>query len=236
MTDGRRMRAFLLCGLWALFSGAALAQGDQRHEPIQQVAREFIAQQHVGAAGKLRIEVAALDPRLQLSACSSPLEAFLAPGSRSLGNTTVGVRCSGPRPWSVYVPVTVRLHAPVLVAARPLPGGTTIGAGDLEFAERDLAALPGGYLSSLDQAVGKTLKYPVAGGSAMNPAMLTVPRLIRRGDTVTIVAGVPGFEVRANGTALTDGGSGQVIRVRNSLTKKEIEGTVTSSGTVQVRL
>jgi flagella basal body P-ring formation protein FlgA len=215
---------------------AVWAEEYHSHEQIRQAAHDFLTQLHREVAGQVRVEIGAPDSRLRLARCGTALEAFTAPGGRSIGNTTVGVRCPGPQTWSLYLSAAVRVQTPVLVAARAIPGGALIAAGDLKLAERDLSTLPAGYFSSPAQAVGKRLRYPIAAGAALNPAMLSSPKLVRRGDQVTLVAGTPDFEVRANGMALTDGGAGEIVRVRNSLSKKEIEGTVTSAGLVQVRL
>lgn len=222
--------------LLALLPSGVWAEEYHSHDLVQQAAREFLTQLHREVAGKVRVEVGEPDSRLRLARCGTALEAFTAPGGRSIGNTTVGVRCSGPQAWSLYLSATVQVQTQVLVAARALPGGALLAAGDLKLAERDLTNLPAGYFSSPAQAVGKRLRYSIATGAALNPAMLSSPKLVRRGDQVTLVAGTPDFEVRANGMALTDGGAGEVVRVRNSLSKKEIEGVVTSTGIVQVRL
>lgn len=73
---------------------------------------------------------------------------ILAPGGRRTGNTSVGVRCHQPKPWSIYVPVNVKIHATVLTASRTLRRGDVVSAEDFQLAERDVTALPEGHFST----------------------------------------------------------------------------------------
>jgi flagellar basal body P-ring formation protein FlgA len=61
-------------------------------------------------------------------------------------------------------------------------------------------------------------------------------RLVRRGETVTVVSRSGGIEVRAGGTALTDGARGERIRVRNDSSRRIVEGVVTAAGRIEVTL
>jgi len=203
---------------------------------IQKVAREFVLTHARAYAGEPLIEVSTPDPRLRLAACSRPLIAELPPGSRPVGATTVGVRCLGNTPWSIYVPVRVQIFANILVAARPLARGVPLTPTDITVSRQDLAAVAGNALTDASQAVGKRLRYPVATGAALNAGLLDLPPLVKRGQTVTIVSAGQGLEVRASGEALADGTSGETIRVRNLLTKKIIQATVLETGLVRVSM
>jgi flagella basal body P-ring formation protein FlgA len=59
---------------------------------------------------------------------------------------------------------------------------------------------------------------------------------VRRGQTVVVISGSPGFEVRATGEALNDGQSGDRIQVRNRQSRRILEGQVEASGVVRVPL
>lgn len=230
-------RALIACcaalGLMQLASAAD--DGLQSHASIQAAARAFLVEHLQRTQGVTpEVEDGRLDPRLQLARCELPLEAFLPPGGRASGNTTVGVRCSGGQPWTLYVPVRVAVSGPVVVVTRPLARGDLIGDGDLQVVERDLGQLPFGYLQDPAEATGKQLLRPLSAGTALTPAMLEAPRLVRRGQQVTLLAIAGSVEVRMTGTALGDAAAGERVRVRNVNSKRIIEGVVTPSGQVQV--
>lgn len=217
----------------------ARAEPYQSSESIYIAVKDFIAAQLPGQSSltegsPAQIEVGALDSRLRLAECEIPLETFLPPGNQAVGNTSVGVRCQGARPWLLYLPVTVKAFGEAVVAARPLARDAHLAEGDVRLMAVDLAQLPADYLADPQQAVGMTLKRPLANGVALGLTMLQAPRVVRRNEHVTILAEVAGLEVRMEGQALADGASGQVIRVRNSLSKRVIEGTIIGPGIVKV--
>jgi len=63
---------------------------------------------------------------------------------------------------------------------------------------------------------------------------LTNPILIKRGDTVNIIAQREGFKITMKGQAMANGSIGERIKVKNLSTKKIINGSVTSKHSVKV--
>lgn len=219
---------------------AAAAQAQERwqsHASIRQLAHDFMASQiqqvHRDAA---EIEVGALDRRLRLAACPQALQAYRPPGGRTVGNATVGIRCDGPQPWSLYVPVKVRVYREVVATTRPLNRGARLTEGDLKLVRRDITSLRGGYLTDATQALGRVVKRRLAPASVLSGAMIESPRLVERGQEVTLISGTGGIRVQVRGKALMDGAAGDRIRVRNPRSQRIVEGTVMSAGVVQVNM
>ncbi len=226
-----------------LFTGSAIgssitafADEAQSLNSIRQVARNFVLNNTKLPGITTEAEVGSLDSRLRLALCPAPLTVFLPAGTKLSGNATVGVRCQDARPWTVYVPVRVKLNGQVLVTTRPMAKGAVIKEADMHLETRDMAALPVAPLTESSQAVGKLAKRALGIGTVITVNELQVPRLVRRGDRITILAAESGIEIRANGEALMDGAEGDRIRVRNSLTDKIIQATVMAAGLVQVNL
>ncbi len=217
---------------------AKVAHGNpiESHERIVAVVETFVAA-HVNPAHRdVEISVGALDSRLRLAACDSALDTFFATGSRAWGNTTVGVRCQGAHPWSIYVPVRVQVFKSILVSAHPLPRGKVLAETDMVIERRDLAALRGGYLVDTDDARGQVVRRPLGLGMPLSPDALEAPRLVERGERITIIARSGGLEVRMAGKALMHGALGDRIQVRNLSSKRTLEARVLASGTVQVAM
>lgn len=141
-------------------------------------------------------------------------------------------RLNGMDPTGVEVgPMDRRLRLPVceVALAAFLPQGSRT-TGQTTAGVR----CPGGQSWSVFVPV--TVRTAVAPGAPLRTATVPGPRVVRRGDAVTLVVEAPGIEVRAAGTALGEGAVGDTVRVRNTLNKKEVEGVVTSPATVQVRM
>ena len=222
-----------------LFSAASApcAAGDddaiQDPEAIRQTARQFALGMVAAEGVEARVEAAPLDRRLRLPACDKPLSAFASPGGRSATRPSIGVRCDGSSPWSLYVSVNVERPGQVVVAARPLTRGQTLAAEDLRLAGRDLGEIHGGYLTSLDQALGQRVLRDLPADAEVSPGHLGATTAVKRGADVTIVASDELIDVRMRGVALAAGAVGERIRVRNASSKREIEAVVLSESVVQ---
>jgi flagella basal body P-ring formation protein FlgA len=209
----------------------------QDQATIRQTAQTFLdafaASQH---EGRSEVRLGQLDPRLRLKSCLTPLEAFMPPGGRTMGNTTVGIRCPDIDGWSIYVSARINVFGPVLVARQPLPRGTPIKESDLELVERNLAGLPYGYYLESQPVTGMLAKRTIAAAMVITPQMVQAPKLIRRGERVTVIAESGALSIRTVGKALSDGKSGDLVQVEAEGSKRVVDGIVVSQGVVKVTL
>ena len=143
--------------LLALAALPLLAQaqnaGRQTPEALRNSVEQFLQVQSNGLPGKVTISVGAVDPRLNLAACPAP-QAFMAPGARAWGKTTVGVRCTAPSNWTIYLQANVAVVGDYVASAVPLAQGQAIDASQLVTMQGDLAALPAGIATDMAQVVG----------------------------------------------------------------------------------
>lgn len=178
--------------------------------------------------------VANPDPRLRLADCPAPLAAKLTGQTRLPGRAVVRVACPGAPGWAVHLPVSVQAKGDVLVAARPLPRGHRVQAGDLRRQTLELGALNGQYLLDETAALGQALRRGLASGERLAPSLLQAPVLVRRGDPVMMQLQSDKFVIHANGRAMASGGAGERIAVENLSSKRVVHGTVTGDGRVTV--
>jgi len=209
--------AAALLGLLALaFVTAAAAQTRGERQSLAAVrlaVEDHLARETRGLPGTVSTTVGAIDPRLSLAACPA-LQTFTAPGSRLWGKASVGVRCTAPTLWQIYVPATVRVVDEFVVTARSIGQGQVITAADLVIRRGDLAELPAGVFKSPEASLGQTTIVSIAAGQALRQDMLRAPVLIQQGQTVRVVARGKSFEVSTDGRALTSAHADQVVEVR----------------------
>lgn len=184
--------------------------------------------------GRYSVEIGRLDSRLRMPGCTEPLNARLESPTQPVGRVTVKVRCDDHAPWSIFVSAHVHLFRDVVVSTRPLKRNALLNKADITMAERDVASLKLGYLTSIEEAVGSQLTRAIPADQPITPNQLRLPALIKRGDQVVISAISGVISVRMQGEALTDGGLGEQIRVRNLRSKKVIFARVTAAGQVEV--
>lgn len=223
-----------------LIAAAFLAQGvfaqtlalRQDHEQMRQTAEQFLRLQTAGLPGEINIAVAPLDARLSLPACAMP-QAFLPNGGRAWGKTTVGIRCSVPTPWTVYVSATVQVFGDYIAAAAPLAQGQSIGPNDIARIRGDLTTLPPGIITDPSQAVGRTAGISLALGTPLRQDALRTVQAVQQGQMVRLVSIGSGFRVSTEGRALSNGGEGQVIQARTPA-GQTVSGVAKMGGIVEV--
>jgi flagella basal body P-ring formation protein FlgA len=205
----------------------------QSHESILTAIREFIESNFRHSGDSHDIEIAPLDYRLRLPECSRPIEVFTRPGSRDIGNISVGVRCQGEQPWSIYHKANIRLYKEVTLLKNPVRQGAILTPDDITLTRKDVAQLHGASLSP-EQVIDKSVKKSLAAGTVLNADHLATPKLVKRGQKVLLRAQNAHLEVTMSGDALKDGEEGQRIRVRNEESKRIVEGTVTGSNIINI--
>ncbi len=201
---------------------------------IENAAVALIEQQIGDKTGNTRVSAARLDSRLRLAECSEPLEAFLRPGTRIKDRTTVGVRCTGDKPWKVYVPVDLVVTKRVLTLKRPVSRGHVLTASDLVAVERDVTRVRRGYFTDPKALIGQKARQSLIAGKIITPSMIEAATLIHRGQTVTLSVANERINIRMAGKALSDGALHQRIRVENSNSGQVVEGIVRSREHVEV--
>lgn len=201
---------------------------------IQAAAEDYLRTRTGSAARRTSVRAGTLDARHRLPRCDRELEPFMRRGARIDARTIVGVRCSGSKPWKVYVPVDVIVTAPVLTASRTLPSGHLLTADDFSTDFRDVSRMISGYYSDPSDLIGLRLKHPLIAGRVLTPAMLEADRVIRRGQSVTLTATSGDIHITMAGKALMDGAKNQRIRVENLSSGRIIEGIVRSPEHVEV--
>lgn len=170
---------------------------------------------------------ATVDPALQMSACSQPLQAV--PTSARV----VEVRCPDDPGWNLYVPVQVRRVEKVVVLTEPVQAGEKITADMLALRKRDMAGESGGFADPA-AVVGRAPRRGMAMGAALTETDLAMGALLRRGDPVVLVSRFGGVEVRAAGRALGRASPGGAVSVENLQSRRIIRGRLIGEGLVEV--
>lgn len=228
------MKTLLTLLLLSFVPIAAAQTGALRQDPalVRQVAEQFLHAQTRGLPGQVSITVSKLDPRLDLAACAAP-QAFMPTGSRVWGKTTVGIRCTVPTPWTVYIQAKVSVLAGYIVSAVPLAQGQIVSASDLATMQGDLTTLPTGIITDASQAIGRTVTLSLQAGTALRQDSLRSLPAVQQGQTVRLVSVGPGFQVSAEGQALTSASEGQLVQARTQ-NGQMIRGVAKAGGVVEV--
>ncbi|MDR5752019.1 MULTISPECIES: flagellar basal body P-ring formation chaperone FlgA [unclassified Caballeronia] len=208
-------------------------QATQDGETIRAAALAFVQQQAAGLPGKPEITVMPVFPR-GLAPCTA-LDPFMPTGARLWGRTTVGVRCVGERPWTLYLQVRVSINATYYLAARAIAPGEVLSSADLIARDGDLTSMPQAIVTDPTQAVGAVALSRVPAGLPLRTDMLRGATSVSIGQNVRVVADGSGFSISAEGSVMNNAAPGQQVRVKTSA-GQIITGVVKDSQTVEIRL
>jgi flagella basal body P-ring formation protein FlgA len=210
------------------------APAPARQDPaaLRATVEQFLLTQAAGLPGEVSVKVGAVDPRTALAHCPAP-EAFLQPGARAWGKTTVGVRCTAPSVWTIYIQAQVNVKADYVAAAVPLAQGQALEQGQLMLVKGDIAAMPNGIITDMAQAIGRTPTVSLAAGTPLRLDTLRSKPVVQQNQAVRLVLNGNGFSVSSEGRAIGTAGEGQVVQVRTA-SGTVVSGTAKAGGMVEV--
>jgi flagella basal body P-ring formation protein FlgA len=228
-------RAIPWLAMSVLVTPAFAQETIQSLDAIRAAAQKFVTQRvPKQEPGAVTVNVGALDPRLRLAPCATPLKVSLPAGATFRDRMTVAVSCSGDSSWTVYVPIAIETQTPVLVLRRAANRGTRLTSDDVEIQTRVIAGTGASYLTDVAELGGRTLKRPLGAGAALTVDAMMDDMVVKRGQHVTLLAAVGGLEVRASGVAMNDAAARGRVRVQNISSNRIVEGVVESPDVIRI--
>jgi len=121
-----------------------------------------------------------------------------------------------------------------VVLNRPLNRGDVISESDLDVTELKKGSSGLIYVTDPGQLVGMSAKRPLRSGVPLRTSDVAVPKVVTKGEIVTMAFEAPGMSLSVRGKSLDDGLLGDTIRVLNTQTNRAVEATVAAPGYVLV--
>jgi flagella basal body P-ring formation protein FlgA len=165
--------------------------------------------------------------------CSEALTIMMAKQLRP-GNNSIEVNCIHRRSWSLMLNADIEVWRDVVVLRDHIARGERITHLSLVLQKRDIADLQRGYFTSFAEVANNVSKRSLRAGATLNPSMVNLPILVKRGQAITLRVKRIGFSVDMKGLALKKGRQGEKIKVKNSSSGKTLYGTIVSPDLVLV--
>jgi len=153
-----------------------------------------------------------------------------------VGRTSIPVifRINGTYKKKIWVGVEIEVLTDVVVSSRRLDRYGIVSKEDLRLEKRDLARLPKNAVTRVQEVVGKRIKRRIDINSIITADLLDLPPVIRRGDMVTITVETDMLKITTLGQARENGLRGEMIKVLNIASRKEVFGIVLDPKTVKI--
>lgn len=214
------------------FVGLSQARASEVTQYLQEQAQEFVlGQLDIPLDAQAEVTAASIDERLPLSRCEEALTLSFPSKIEIRRNTTVYLKCEGDKPWDLYLPVRVSIQKPYVTVAAPVAKGDILSEGMLTLAYQDQTLIRGDYLSDTTPLIGVRSKRELKPGQ---PIRLTQVCVVCKGDQVTLSAENSSMQIKTMARALQDGSFGDMIRLVNIRSGRQVQGKVDAVGSVVV--
>lgn len=205
-------------------------------QEVREAVERFLSEKSAERGWEIGLRQLSLPPGIKVSKGPRSLE-LLAPASwDGWGPVSVAlvIRVQGVIEKNLSLRLQVDARTEMATATRALPAGTVLTAEDLQMKKQELSLAGGQPVRSLYEAVGKKLRAPVRAEAPLRSNQLVSVPVIISGQLVTIVAENAGIRITVSGKARSAGGIGDLIRVQNMVSNKEMSARIIDASTVEV--
>lgn len=147
---------------------------------------------------------------------------------------TVSFKKNGKLTSRLNISAALKLSVDTYVATRDLKRGMEITATDVRAERTQAGPWFEKYAVRLDDLLGKQVDRNVKEGTPIRLDQVARPKMVKSGDSVTIIAQKGSLTISASGKARQDGELGEWIKVSNMDSSKALTAKVTGPGEVLV--
>ncbi|MFZ4858513.1 MAG: flagellar basal body P-ring formation chaperone FlgA [Desulfuromonadaceae bacterium] len=227
---------FILILLVTAFFPPLVLSAVDREQEVQQAVTTFVTTRTAAMGWGVRIRRITVSDSLKLPEGVIDYEVVAPQKWEGWGNITITVLARQKERLLRNIPVRIDVEALAdsVVSVRQIEHGTTIAADDLAVQKRELTQTSHLGVRSLDEAVGKKARTTIRANQPVRTDHLEKIPLIKSGQMVTMIAENGVFRISVTGKAHSSGAEGDIIRVQNLTSLKEIPAKVIDGSTVQV--
>ncbi len=205
-------------------------------EEIKKIILDFLSQTLHWDPERVKVENIHIDKDVVLPHGRVSYKVVIPPKTEFLGKTSLSVDFSvnGRFFEKCWTTLDISVFSDVVAAKRPLGRYKIITEEDLIMVERDLADLPSDAIRSFDAVIGKRTKRMINAFAVLEPHLIELPPLVKRGSIVSIIAESDSLKVVALGKVKERGKKGELIKVENMDSNKCIYARVVDANNVMV--
>lgn len=219
----------------ALFPRLSLSAVD-RDQEVRQVVSAFVTARTAAMGWDVHLRRVTISDSLKLPNGIIDYEVVAPQKWEGWGNIHISVVARQKDRVLRNIPVRIEVEALVdmVVTVRQLEHGTILTAADVALQKREITQLSQLAVRSIDDVIGKKARTTLRANQPVRGDQIERVPLIKSGQLVTIIAENGVIKVSVAGKAHSSGAEGDIIRVQNMTSLKEIPAKVIDGSTVQV--
>lgn len=229
----------LLCSLAALPGSAAGGAITLHTADLEAIFKDIVSTDSPWARNDLETGGFTAQPATISLSDTAFTYQLLSPASTSKPgrkNLLIALLVNGKEEGRIKMSGDLFLYGPVVCATRKLERHQTLTADDCTVVRRNISMLDPAILTKAEEAIGKQLKTALQAGAVLYSQQLENPPLVKRGDLVTIMAQTGAVRVTVPGEVRETGALGDLVRVKNLMSRREIHARVLDGGLVETEL
>ncbi|HXE94903.1 MAG TPA: flagellar basal body P-ring formation chaperone FlgA [Dongiaceae bacterium] len=227
---------FILLLTVMFFSPLEARSAIDREQEIRDVVTSFVTTRTAGMGWDVHIRRITISDPLKSLEGVIDYEIVAPQQWEGWGNISVTVlaRQNGRVMRNVTVRIDVEALTDMVVTLRQIEYGGIITAADLSMQKREITQNSHLAARKIDAVIGKKARTTLRANQPVRADQVEKMPLIKSGQMVTIIAENSVMKISVNGMAHSSGAEGDIIRVQNLTSLKEIPAKVIDAATVQV--
>lgn len=227
---------FILLLTVMFFSPLEARSAIDREQEIRDVVTSFVTTRTAGMGWDVHIRRITISDPLKSLEGVIDYEIVAPQQWEGWGNISVTVlaRQNGRVMRNVTVRIDVEALTDMVVTLRQIEYGGIITAADLSLQKREITQNSHLAARKIDAVIGKKARTTLRANQPVRADQVEKMPLIKSGQMVTIIAENSVMKISVNGMAHSSGAEGDIIRVQNLTSLKEIPAKVIDAATVQV--
>ncbi len=202
---------------------------------IEKIVKQFIHKKMPWDSKQVTIKIS---PAKEIILTAGEITYEVVPRKRDdyLGVTNLSVifMVNGRVERKLWVNAHINVSKEVVVSNHLLRRHCTITEEDIRLEKMNLAELSANVVTDPLEVIGKRTKRAIDPNLPLKLNFLEVPPLVRRGDLVTIIAESDTLKITTQGIVSENGCKGEMVRVINTNSRKDVYARVVDSRTVAV--
>ncbi len=146
----------------------------------------------------------------------------------------LAVRVNGQEQAKVKLTGDIQLFGNVVCLSRALRRHAILSLDDVEIVQKNISILGADFIADPQLVIGRELRTTLQPGATLYGRLLKNPTMVSRGALVSILARSGALTIKAAGQIKTSGALGDIVQVKNLMSRHEIYARVISPSEVQV--